>query len=550
MILPLALLLAVAPPRLLVLDVTARGGVTPEVAAAVSEALVVEARRRAPQSSVLGAQEMRALTGFAKEKQRLGCEDMACLVELGGALGADRLVLGTLGRLGGTYLLSLELVDVPHARVIGSGSATVSAGKDDVLFGAVATAAAQLFGAAPPPAERPAVAVAPTPAASVRCPIGRLFGDEQAYAVGGMPTGLGSGDFDGDGNLDLAVASFRDGQVALLLGRGKGYFRPARHFPLPKGASPEALAVADLDGDGHPDVALVTAEQDRIDVLYGDGKGGFSAPVSYPVGGAEYLMPRGLAVGDFDGDGRLDLATVDGNGQSGSASVLYGLGRRRFSPGVKVVAVPDAHVYALAAGDVDGDGRSDLVVLADPGVAAVLRGRKDRSFEAPIDVPAGRRPRAALLLDLDGDGKLDLAIANAGDDTVSVAAGFGDGSFAPPRGFSTKVGGVGTGPVALAAADFDGDGRLDLAVGNGGVLSADPDGRPTAFDHTVSVLLARPEGGYAPARLLTVGGAQPAYLAAGHLQGPTGPADLAVSFFGPYNVDGPPSVSVFLAGCR
>ncbi len=546
-----------AAPRIAVMDVKVRGGVSGEVASTVSEAVVVEVRRRSPGASVIGAEEIRSMIGVAVEKAKLGCDDMACLAEIGGALGAERLVLGTLGRLGDTYLLSLQLVDVAHGRVVASGAATVSAKHDDLLFGAVASAVGQIFGTstatppAPPrqvsPSLREQLDLPPT-----RCPVGRLFGDEQAYGTGGMPTGLGVADFDGDGRQDLVVASYREGKLQLFLNRGEGLFRPPRSFALPKGAAPESLAVADFDRDGHPDVAVTTAGEDRVDVLLGDGKGGFGPPRSFRLSGpSEYALPRGLVAADLDGDGKIDLAAVDSNGGSGAATVLYGDGRGGFGAGVHVVAAEDeSHVYGLAAGDLDGDGRADLVVLQDPGTANVVLSQKGRRFAAPVPLPTGRQPRAAALADLDGDGKLDLVVGNCGDDSVSVLRGFGDGTFAPPRSFATTLAGVGRCPLAVVAADFDGDGRPDLAVADGAVLSTDDQGRPEKYDRTVTLLLARDGGRFEAVRTLQVGRGQPAYLAAGHFQGKGGPADLAVSFWGPYNFDGPSAVSVFLAGCR
>jgi hypothetical protein len=552
---------AAATPRIAVMDVAPRGGVSADIATTISDALVLEVRKRSPGVSVVGAEEIRSMMGLAAEKQKLGCQEVSCLAEIGGALGAERMVTGTLGRLGETYLLGVQLIDVAHARVVRSGSATVSAKQDDLLFGAVASAVGQIFdGSPPPPPVQPAASVAAPAAApavspavsSGGCPADRLFSEEQAYAAGGMPTGVGVGDFNGDGKPDLVLANYRSGSVQLFLNRGNGIFRAAVSFPLPKGSNPQDLAVADFNRDGHPDVAAVTQDEDRIDVLLGNGKGGFEPAVSYRVSGPqEYVRPRGLVAGDFDGDGKLDLATVDSNGVSGTASVLFGDGKGHFGPGMHVPAADgQAHVFELAAGDLDGDGRDDLVVLQDPGSASVMLGQKGRKFSAPMPVATGETPRAAAIADMDGDGKKDLVVGNCGDNSVSVLQGLGDGTFAPPHRYSTQLNGVGVCPLAVAVADFDGDGKLDIAVANGGTVTPEAGGRPAVFDHTLTILLAQPGGGYKATRLLTVGKGQPAYLATGHLQGPKGPSDLAASFWGPFNVDGPASLSVFLSGCR
>ena len=554
-----ALLLSVslfsAIPRVAVMDVTPRGGVSADVASTVSDALVVEVRKRSPGVNVVGAEEIRSMIGLAVEKQKLGCQEVSCLAEIGGALGAERMVTGTLGRLGETYLFAVQLIDVAHARVVRSGSATVSAKHDDLLFGAVASAVGQIFDGKPAPPLPPEPTVAAPvepPVTAAGCSADKLFGEEQAYAAGGMPTGVGVGDFNGDGKPDIVLANYRSNSVQLFLNRGSGIFRAGVSFPLPKNHDAQDLVVADFNRDGHADVAVIIQGEDTVDVLLGDGKGGFGPVASYRVSGPkEYVRPRGLAVGDFDGDGKLDLATADSNGMSGTASVIFGDGQGHFGPGMHVqVAEGQARVTGVAAGDLDGDGRDDLVAVQDPGSASVMLGKKGRKFSAPTLVATGKEPRAAVIADLDGDGKKDLVVANCGDNTVNVLQGLGDGTFAPPHRYSTQVNGAGLCPLAAAVADFDGDGKLDIAVANGGEITPGVNGQREVFDHTLTLLLAQPGGGYKATRLLATGKVQPAYLATGHFQGPKGPSDVAASFWGPFNYDGPASLSVFLSGCR
>jgi hypothetical protein len=152
MILPLLVaLLAGATPleRIAVMDVTPRGDVSPRVAQVVSDDVLSEVRRRNPNVSVIGSEEVRALLGAQAEKQRLGCQqganDLACMAEIGGALGAEKLVLGSVGQLGDTYLLTVKLVDVRRAKVLSEASARVETHHQGELIGVASRLVGHLF---------------------------------------------------------------------------------------------------------------------------------------------------------------------------------------------------------------------------------------------------------------------------------------------------------------------------------------------------------------------------------------------------------------------
>jgi len=145
---PALLLIAlgsVAQPRVAVLDVVGRGGVAPDLLQAISEDVLVEVRAQSRGLKVIGAEEIRSLMGLAREKQKLGCLDVSCLVEVGGALGAEQVVIGTLGRVGQVYLLSLKRVDVRRAQVLQTASAQLSDKKDEALLVSVRRLVGSLF---------------------------------------------------------------------------------------------------------------------------------------------------------------------------------------------------------------------------------------------------------------------------------------------------------------------------------------------------------------------------------------------------------------------
>lgn len=252
------------------------------------------------------------------------------------------------------------------------------------------------------------------------------------YAVGTGPSAIAAGDFNRDSRLDLAVgiAGGSDAGVAVLLGDGTGRLSTAPGSPLPlrPGPTPVSLAVDDFDRDGALDVVAVTRRTDELMVLLGDYAGGFKASPrsSYAVGGG----PEAVAVGDFDADGALDLATV--NSRTNDVIVLLGDGAGGFRPGphgpYPIIAGP----ISITADDVDGDGKLDLmVVVLEADDVTFLLGDGSGTFtemRPPPRVITGGRPANSNLpfaqfiaaSDLNGDRKPDLVTANPGSSDVSV----------------------------------------------------------------------------------------------------------------------------------
>ena len=280
-------------------------------------------------------------------------------------------------------------------------------------------------------------------------------------AVGAGPDAVAVGDFNTDGALDLAVANGKAGTVTVLLGKGNGTFTAASGSPITVGTAPDALAVADFNANGNPDLAVANRGSNTVTVLLGNGDGTFTAATGSPV--SVGTAPSSVSVGDFNADGDLDLAVA--NSGNNTVSVLLGKGDGTFTAASGSPITVGTGPSAVATADLNADGKLDLAVAnSGDDTLSVLLGKGDGTFApaagSPITVGAG--PSAVAMADFNADNKLDLAVANSVDNTVTVLLGKGDGTFTPTAAPAT----TGGGPASLAVADFNGDGRLDLATAN------------------------------------------------------------------------------------
>jgi hypothetical protein len=306
------------------------------------------------------------------------------------------------------------------------------------------------------------------------------------YSVGSHPNSVSTADLREDGKLDIVLANGSDQTVSVLLGNGDGTFQPQVTYAV--GNSPGYVAIADFNGDGKLDLAVTNVGSNSVSILLGNGDGTFQPEVQYDAGTGAW----GVAVADVNADGKLDLVVTDASAAAATTtiSVLLGNGDGTFQPHVEYQAglVPTS----VAIGDFNGDGKLDLAVadFSKVNTVTVLLGKGDGTFSAPVSYPVGFLPEFVAAADLNRDGKLDLVVANQADSTVSILLGNGDGTFRSQVTYAT-----GCVPTSVVVADFNGDGNLDIAVPDY------CDGGGSA----VSILLGNGDGTFQPHLDYTVG---------------------------------------------
>jgi hypothetical protein len=338
------------------------------------------------------------------------------------------------------------------------------------------------------------------------------FQAPQSYAAGSYPISLAVADVNSDGIPDLAVANVADdlGTVSVLLGQGDGTFQAPQSYGV--ATNPSFVVVGDFNRDGKLDLAVTGVDpssgQGMLDILPGNGDSTFQAAQGYATG----RSPTSVAVADFNGDGSPDLAVANGT-DPGTVTILLGNGDGTLRPPQSYAASPSA--LSVAVADFNGDGRPDLAVTGRPGVV-ILLGQGDGSFQAAHTYHAisDSEPGLVAVGDFDSDGKLDLAIA--GGTGVTILLGQGDSTFQAARTYA-----VGPYAYSVAVGDFNADGLADLAVGNFGTS---PD-----YLGMVSIFLGQGDGTFQAARTF-LAGFGPNSIAVGDFNG-DGKQDLATTNF-------------------
>jgi hypothetical protein len=300
---------------------------------------------------------------------------------------------------------------------------------------------------------------------------GEVSFQETVFPAGVHAAIIVATDLNHDSRPDLVVANLEAGEVTILLNDGGGHLRPAPGSPFKCGSQPNDLAVADFNHDGDPDLAVVNTQTPFIGIFLGDGRGGFRPAPGSPVRTESYPHPHGVVAGDFTGHGTIDLMT-DSWGHN-QIEMLTGNGRGGFVPG-SFFQVGNRPYQRLRAADLNGDGIPDIVTTnLDGDSVTVLLGDGHGGFREAPQSPfkTAPAPWEVNIADVNRDGRPDLVIVpydrdaktRGGEANVTVLIGDGTGRFSPLAGSPFSLGTCAL-PTQVAAADLTGGPLLDIAV--------------------------------------------------------------------------------------
>ena len=314
-----------------------------------------------------------------------------------------------------------------------------------------------------------------------------VLAPDSPIPVAGQPGSLAMGDVNEDAKPDIVVASAPG--ITVLLGQGDGRFRAASDSPIHVPERCTEMVLRDLTGDGKLDLALASHDTYNVILLFGDGHGGFALAPHSPVimKGGQHPHTHGLDVGDFNGDGMLDLITV--NSEDNDVSIAFGDGMGGFTRAPSPFAVGSSP-YPGALADLNADGHLDIIATstarrtpeqeASSRALTVLFGDGRGDFRRELVPLRTMLPWFVAVADLNNDTKPDLVVTHAERNELSVLLGDGKGAFSETNGSPFDLGHY---AWHVAIADINGDGIGDVAAAAG----------------DVRVLLGDGQGGFAPA---------------------------------------------------
>lgn len=334
------------------------------------------------------------------------------------------------------------------------------------------------------------------------------FSTYKFYYVGGWPRAIVHGDVNNDNYLDLVTANYLGGSLTVCYNDGNGYFPIRVNKSI--AVEPFAVIVDHFDGDGYLDLTSADEGLFNIVIVYNDGDGNFinRPKTSYDIGG----YPYSILYHDFNGDGDKDLVTS--NNAQQSISFLWNLGNGSFAPFVDY-SFDSQRPFDLSIGDMDGDGDDDILCThlgyesAPENNISILWNNGNGSFSTHTSYEVGIDPIRVRAVDIDLDSDLDLITANFGSNTITILLNNDNTTFGSRRDYQ-----VGPIPMSLVLEDLNDDGYLDIVVANQG-------------NNSISILYNQGKGLFTKHSEYTIG-AQPTYLTIADFNNDGG-LDLAAS---------------------
>lgn len=292
------------------------------------------------------------------------------------------------------------------------------------------------------------------------------FLTQTTYTTGGgsAPRGVVTGDVNGDNKPDIITANNGGSSVSVLLNGGNGTFLNQITYMTGTGSGPTSVALADLSGDNKSDIVVANSGTNNVGVLLNTGNGTFLNQTTYTTGAGS--TPRVVTTADVNGDNKLDIVVA--NSGTNNVGVLLNAGNGTFLNQTTYSPGATSGPRGVAVGDVNGDGQPDIVT-ANTGSnnVGVLLNAGNGTFLNVVTYTAGSTsaPRGVTIADVNGDGRPDIIAANSGSFTVGVFLNVGNGIFLNATNYVT---GTGSNPFAVIVADFNGDNKSDIAVANNG----------------------------------------------------------------------------------
>ncbi|WRH67325.1 MAG: FG-GAP-like repeat-containing protein [Planktothrix sp. GU0601_MAG3] len=391
----------------------------------------------------------------------------------------------------------------------------------------------------PPSPQRPELALTETSLKTYNGVLG--FAPKVDFPTGTSPRSVSIGDINGDGKPDLATANAWINTASILLNTTATVATTptfATKVDFPTGTSPYSVSIGDINGDGKPDLAVANSNSSGTASILLNTTATvattptFATKVDFPTG----THPNSVSIGDFNGDGKPDLATANRFGNT--ASILLNTtatGATTPTFATKVDFPTSNFPASVSIGDINGDGKPDLATANtnSSGTASILlnttaTGATTPTFATKVDFPTGSSPTSVSIGDINGDGKPDLAVANYVSNTASIllnttATGATTPTFATKVDFTT-----GTNPVSVSIGDINGDGKPDLATTNFGSATASILLNTTATGATTPTFATKVDFTSGMGIPGSCGGTRPRSVSIGDING-DGKPDLAVA---------------------